>query len=121
MKHFNKDIGFYGESLAKNLLESKDHKVIDKNFYSSFGEIDLISKDKNILVFTEVKTRVSLKFGTPLESLTLSKIKNIKKIATYYLHKNKLYDNFVRFDVIEVFIDLHKSKYVINHIEDAFR
>ena len=121
MKTLNKKIGFYGESLASDYLISKNHKIIKKNFFSKHCEIDLISLDKEILVFTEVKSRMYFKFGTPLESINFNKIKNIKKTALYYIHKNNEYNRYIRFDVIEIFLSSTNSDYKINHLEDAFR
>ena len=121
MKVFNKKIGFYGENLASDYLISQNHKIIEKNFFSRNCEIDLITLDNEILVFTEVKARMYFKFGSPIESITFNKIKNIKKTAKYYIHKNNEYNRFIRFDIIEIFLSSTNSNYKINHIEDAFR
>lgn len=121
MNKENKNIGNYGEDLASQYLENNNHKIINKNFTIRQGEIDIISIINNILVFTEVKSRYSKKYGTPLESISYSKMKNIKFLASYFIYKNKLYDYNVRFDVIEVMFNYYDNEYKINHIKDAFR
>ena len=121
MKKFNKLIGNFGEEIALSLLKENKHTVIETNFQTKTGEIDIISFDKNILVFTEVKTRTNKLYGQPFESISYSKIKNIIKVSKQYIHYKKLYDYFVRFDVIEIQINSTLDKISTNYIKDAFR
>lgn len=108
--------GIDGEIIASDFLHKKGYKVISKNFHSRFGEIDLIAKDKSTVVFVEVKLRTSSLFGTPLESITSSKIEKIKKTAFYYLTVNNIADVDFRFDAIEVVLDADGKK--INHVKN---
>ncbi|MGL4761424.1 MAG: YraN family protein [Sarcina sp.] len=121
MKKFNKSIGFYGEEIAQSLLKMHKHKILETNFQTRLGEIDIISFDNDILVFTEVKTRFSTKFGLPCESISKSKIKNILKVANQYIYLRKTTNFFIRFDVVEILLDCHSNNFESNYIKDAFR
>ncbi|MHC1683214.1 MAG: YraN family protein [Clostridiaceae bacterium] len=120
MKNFNRSLGESFENQAEIYLKSKGYKIIDKNFHFSHLEIDLIALDNDILVFIEVKGRYSSNFGTPCESVSNKKQTNIIKCAKYYIHKNNLYDRFVRFDIIEVYANNLNNSFSIEHIENAF-
>ena len=113
--YFKKNIGGLGEKVSAEYLEKNNYKVIYRNFNSRFGEIDLIAKDKDELVFIEVKTRRSLKYGMPSEAINNQKLKHIKETAKYYLYKTKQEDLNIRFDAIEVY--LGNGNYRINHIK----
>lgn len=107
--------GIIGEKIAQSYLVNNGYQILDTNFYTKSGEIDIISKINNILVFVEVKTRSNLKYGTPAMAVNYKKKKHIKKVAKIFLNRNSLYKYCVRFDVIEVFISNGKCK--VNHIE----
>lgn len=112
--------GKRGENLACRYLEKNNYTIIDRNFRCKQGEIDIIACDgkKKELVYFEVKTRSTLKYGRPSEAVQKTKRKHIIAAAKYYYYKNKIHKIPVRFDVIEVF--LNNSNYKINHIEQAF-
>lgn len=107
--------GIVGEKIAQSYLINKEYEIIETNFYTKRGEIDIIAKKDNCLVFIEVKTRTNLEFGTPAMAVNSIKKKHIKSATKTFLHINRLYGYEVRFDVIEVFIKDGKCK--INHIE----
>ena len=114
----NKDnIGFKGEEYACNYLENKEYQIIARNFMCNQGEIDIVAKDKNELVFIEVKTRTNLKYGNPVDAVDKNKTKHIWNATKFYLYKNNLEKEYVRFDVIEVYI-IAKG-YRINHIKNV--
>lgn len=121
MKNFNKDIGILGEKISTDYLRINGHKILDKNFKCRKGEIDIISIKDSLIVFTEVKSRFFISFGKPREAITYTKQLNIINSAKYYIFKNNLYNYNIRFDVIEIILDLNSTKYNLNHIEDAFR
>ena len=77
MKKYNKDIGSYGENLAINYLVKKNYNLLAKNFRNRHGEIDLIFKESDTIIFIEVKSRYSYHFGLPRESVTYFKQKQI--------------------------------------------
>ena len=108
-------IGKVGENLAVKYLEQIDYKVIERNFECRQGEIDIIALDKNEIIFIEVKTRTSIKFGSPADAVDRSKQKHLIKAVKYYLYSRNLEKEFVRIDVIEIY--LHNYKYKVNHIK----
>ena len=113
-----KQIGLLGEKKAKEFLISNNYEIIETNFYSPYGEIDIIAKDDETLVFIEVKTR-SGDLDSALRSISISKRRKISKTASYFLSKNdKFYDMFTRFDVIVILND--KSSTSLKHIKEAF-
>ncbi len=79
-----KNLGKLGEDLALKLLKSKGYHILAKNFHSRFGEIDIVAQENSVLVFVEVKTRWSEKFGTPEEAITPWKIRRIIKAGEYF-------------------------------------
>lgn len=111
------EIGKKGEKIARQYLERKEYTIIETNFTSKQGEIDIIAQDKDELVFIEVKTRTNEIYGKPIEAVNVQKQKHIINTAKYYLYANHLENVFVRFDVIEVFLMGNTSK--INHIKQV--
>lgn len=114
MKQFNYIKGKENEIIAKNFLKNKGYKIIECNYKNDIGEIDIIAKQKDVLVFVEVKYRSSNIFGLPREAVGKFKQQKIKQVATIYLQTNKLFDSKIRFDVIEILEE------EITHIENAF-
>lgn len=104
--------GNLGEDLASDFLIQKGYKIIERNFHSRFGEIDIIALNGKNLVFIEVKTRKSTNFGTPLEAVTSWKIQKIQKTAEYFslLHPN-LPKN-LRIEVVSVDLRNHSKPQV---------
>lgn len=115
-----KQIGDFGENEACKYLESQGIKVLKRNYHERGGEIDIIAKDGETIVFAEVKTRASKEFGTPAEFVNYKKQEKILRTAIGYLGTD---DANMRFDVIEV---MYKPKgetllvTEINHIKEAF-
>lgn len=121
MHSYNKDIGSFGEALARDYLISKGYKILNMNFRNKFGEIDIICKKNNLLIFFEIKSRYSNSFGSPIESITCYKQKQIIKLSELYLISKKYYNFNVRYDIIEVIFNTITSSHIINHVQDAFR
>ena len=120
MHSYNKDIGSFGEALARDYLISKGYKILNMNFRNKFGEIDIICKKNNLLIFCEIKSRYSNSFGSPIESITCYKQKQIIKLSELYLISKKYYNFNVRYDIIEVIFNTITSSHIINHVQDAF-
>ncbi|MGL6107423.1 YraN family protein [Romboutsia sp.] len=112
----NKEKGDLGECIACEYLLEKGAEVLESKYKIKSGEIDIIAKIDNELVFIEVKSRSNIKFGTPSESVNYKKIRKIVDTSKYYILKNNLYNIPIRFDVIEVYFNENK----INHIINAF-
>lgn len=108
-------IGKIGEDLAVKYLEQIGYKVIERNFECRQGEIDIIALDKDEVIFIEVKTRTNIKFGNPIEAVNEIKQKHLLKAVKYYLYSRHLENEFIRIDVIEIY--LYNHKYKVNHIK----
>ena len=111
---YKKFFGKIGEKKAAEFLKKKGYKIIEVNYKTHYGEIDIIASKKRCIVFVEVKARESDAFGRPGEAVNYYKQQKIRKVATTYLKFNKKIDASCRFDVIEILGD------EINHIENAF-
>jgi putative endonuclease len=113
-----RELGIKGENAAVGYLTGKGYKVITRNYYTRYGELDIICEQDNIIVFVEVKTRTSIRYGLPQEAVTGTKIEHIKKAALIYLDSSKKRYKEIRFDVIAILINEESNK--INHIKGAF-
>lgn len=111
-------IAIKGEELATNFLRQKGFKIIERNFRKGYGEIDIIATKDKTLVFIEVKTRTSNKFGTPLESITYFKLKTLIKTAEFYKILNPHLPEQMRIDAISVELDNLEKLIKIEHIEN---
>ena len=109
------EIGKLGEKLATKYLEQLGYKIIERNFRCRQGEIDIIAMYSGKLIFVEVKTRRSEKYGNPAEAVNGVKQKHMINAARYYLYKTGQENKFIRFDVVEV--KLKDGYYIVNHIE----
>ena len=114
-----RDIGKEGEEIAVKYLEEKGFEIIERNYQYGHGEIDIVAKDKDELVFIEVKTRLNLELGEPEYAVNQRKIKQIKKMAELYLFDKEIEEENCRFDVIAIIL-LNKTIPQITHYESAF-
>ena len=111
---YKKFLGRAGEVKAAEFLKDKGYKIIKTNYKTHFGEIDLIAKDGETLVFIEVKTRSSDAFGAPSEAVNLKKQEKYFRVATEFLQRQGCLDADSRFDVVEI------ENGQINHLINAF-
>ena len=110
--------GAEGEDLAEEYLIQQGYEIIKRNFtFGKVGEIDIVAKDKNEIVFVEVKTKTKDEYGDPLDRITPQKQKKLKIVAKGYFYVNGIYEHDCRFDAIT--IDLTHGKKEINHIKYA--
>ncbi len=114
---YTQKIGKFGEDEAVKYLVQKDYKILDRNFNCNRGEIDIIALDKKEIVFIEIKSRKSLKYGLPSEAVTKNKLKHIYKTAEYYLYIRNLEKENTRIDVIEIYIK--NNQVIINHLKQV--
>lgn len=121
MHSYNKTIGSFGENLAENYLINNGYKILNKNFSTKIGEIDIIAKDEEYICFIEVKTRFSSYYGLPCEAVNKSKQKKIIKNAKMFILKNKLFNSNFRFDVVEVILNYNNNSHNIKIIKNAFQ
>ena len=96
----NTSLGKRGEDIAEKFLQDRGFKILDRNFQNKFGEIDLVAVDEDTLVFVEVKTRYSDKFGKPEEAVTPRKVRKIIKAGQYYRNFKKDLPELERIDVV---------------------
>ncbi len=114
-----KSLGKGGEDIAEKILLSKGYQIVKRNFQFGKGEIDIIAKDGDCLVFVEVKSRKNYDFGEPEYSITKSKQRQLKKLAEAYFYVNGISEQLCRFDVITI-VGEKEDDMKINHIENAF-
>ena len=115
----DKELGNIGESLAVKYLRKQGYGILIKNFRTRIGEIDIIAQKSNMIIFIEVKTRISFQYGCPAEAVGYRKQCKLKKVAEGYLTQKNSWNSPCRFDVIEVIAATDKS-YRIHHIKNAF-
>ena len=99
-----KDLGKKGEEVALRFLKKRGYRIIEANYVCKLGEMDLIAKEKDTLVFIEVKTRTSTMFGPPQLAVTQFKQRQMSKVALNFLKEKKLEDVKARFDVVAIFV-----------------
>ncbi len=108
--------GSSGENLAVKYLETHGYRVLDRNYTTDIGEVDIFVTDEKTLVAVEVKSRRSLEYGTPAEAVGYEKIKKISQVTSQYIKQFRLFGVPVRFDVVEVYLQDN----TVNHIVNAF-
>ena len=114
----NRASGDLGEEIARRYLAGKGYELVESNYRTRRGELDLISRHKDTLVIVEVKLRRGTAYGTPLEAVTPRKQKAIRLMAEEYLAERTPDFHSLRFDVVGVLIRGGRTE--ITHIQDAF-
>lgn len=97
-----KELGKLGEKIAINYFKNKGYKIIEKNFRTRFGEIDIICEKDNSIIFIEVRTKKYSNMLSPEESITKRKIENYKKLALEYLSKSKRKFREIKFEFLGI-------------------
>jgi len=110
--------GSAGEMIARSYMMDLGFEIVETNYRYGKGEIDIIARDGEVLVFCEVKTRERDQFGPPEYALTPRKQQQIRKIASGYLYEHEIAEQACRFDVIA--IRMVHGKPEINYIRNAF-
>ena len=110
--------GEKGESIAARYLKKAGYKILEKNYRSQLGEIDIIAKDGETIVFVEVKSRRSVQFGSPKWAVTPQKQRKISMVALQYLKAKAKNNAKARFDVVTIIAT--KEKQTIELIKNAF-
>ena len=119
MSKQNLSFGRQGEDLAVSLLIDNGYIILERNFRTKFGEIDIIAKDKETFVFVEVKTRCSENFGLPLEAISKAKQRKISRMAVAFMQEKGLLGKMARFDVISIIYSVDGG-YKSDLFKDAF-
>ena len=111
-------LGQRGEELAALALEQRGYTILARNYRTPVGELDIVARDRQHLLFVEVKTRRTAAFGVPAEAVGAQKQRQIMRVAQWYLANARYPDLQPRFDVIAVLVG-HDAP-VITHIPNAF-
>ncbi|MEE9911476.1 MAG: YraN family protein [Deltaproteobacteria bacterium] len=110
--------GKAGEKVAADYLKKNGYRIVDVNFRCPMGEIDIVARDKNELVFVEVKARKSDALGYPEQAVDTRKQKKLSQLAVWYLQKKKLDKTSARFDVVAIL--MRPEGHDIRLIKNAF-
>lgn len=119
MSDHRQNLGRWGEQQAAQYLESHGYKVLDRNWRCLRGEIDLVAKEGDVLVFVEVKTRRGRDYGTPEEALTKVKAKRLLELGQRYMLERDLEDVEWRVDLVAVELDRQGKLLRFEHIPNA--
>jgi|LSQX01.1.fsa_nt_gb putative endonuclease len=115
----SREIGLRGEDIAAEYFEALGLPIVSRNYRSRFGEIDLVAKDGDTIVFVEVKARRSRQLGTAVEQITKGKQRRIIRAACDYLRRCGALASYVRFDVLAIDM-LPGGEARIEHLKGAF-
>ena len=112
-------LGAYGERVAEAHLRDQGLVILDRNWRCPDGEVDLILRDGDAIVFCEVKTRTGDLFGSPAEAIGPRKVRRLRRLAVRWLEQTGLHAHTIRFDVVEV-LPQSQGAPVLEHIRAAF-
>jgi putative endonuclease len=112
-------LGRRGEELAACYLEAQGMQILDRNWRCPDGEIDIVARDRNVLVICEVKTRSGLGYGLPAEAITRTKADRLRRLACAWLREHPAGGADVRFDVVSV-VRAQRGAAVVEHLRAAF-
>jgi putative endonuclease len=112
------ELGRSGEDVASGLLTRSGFEIVERNFRCSRGEVDIIARRGRLLVFCEVKTRRSSRWGDPSEAVSVAKRNRLRRLAAEWMNDRRPGSVEVRFDVVSVIV--RDGRLVAHHIPDAF-
>ena len=111
-------LGKYGEDLAAKYLEDRGYCIVARNWRTSAGEIDLIARQNQKLIFVEVKTRNGSGYGHPFEAITPLKVSRMRKLVAEWCRDHEVSGVKVRLDAIAVLVN--QGKVAIEHLKQVF-
>lgn len=117
MKYYNRQTGQLAEDYASQELIDKGYQILQRNFTNRFGEIDIIAKDKDILVFVEVKAKKGIEFGLPEEMVSSYKLRKVKNMALIYMKGKNLP---CRIDVVAIILSPANKLLRLTHYENVY-
>jgi putative endonuclease len=112
--------GHLAEEAAVQFLTKQGYQILERNYRTSWGEIDIIAEDQDTLVFVEVRSRKGTRFGFPQETVTWTKQQRIRRLAGNYLKAARLWKKKCRFDMVGVLFDEEDRIKSLELIRDAF-
>jgi putative endonuclease len=113
--HPKDELGRHGEELAAQYLLQEGFLILDRNYRCAGGELDIVAMDQRVLVACEVKTRSSLAYGTPIEAVTIQKLRRLRRLAMRWVVTHGLLCDTVRVDVVGV-LKTESGEFEIEHI-----
>lgn len=113
--HPKDSLGRQGEQLAADYLAGAGFRILDRNYRCSAGEIDIVAAEGRILVACEVKTRSSVRYGTPAEAVTMQKRARLRRLAVRWVSAHGVLFDHLRVDVVGV-LRLPSGEFEIEHI-----
>jgi putative endonuclease len=116
---YQKTFGNMGENLAAVFLRDKGYQLLDRNYHTRFGELDLVMLENEMVVFVEVKTRTSKKFGSPEDSINSSKMEHLQNAGLLWLQEHPKSPDDWRIDVVSIFMDRTGKIFDIKHFINA--
>ncbi len=119
MKNSAQIFGQQAEAAAVQFLLSRGYTLVEQNFATRYGEIDIVARHEDTLVFIEVKARRGLRHGSPREAVNVSKQHRIIAVATHYLKQHQIHDTRIRFDVVAMVEQ--KGQFIFELIPNAFQ
>jgi putative endonuclease len=114
-----RETGILGEKIASNYLKKRGYRILESNYRCREGEIDLVARHKDYLVFIEVRTKRSLAFGTPEESITAAKKEKLRTVAARYRQSHHDLPQLWRIDFVAIELDSKDRALRIELIENA--
>jgi len=117
MKTLNRSTGRAAEEVAARTLQKKGYSILERNFSNRFGEIDIIARDRDTLVFVEVKAKTGVEFGLPEEMISPGKLQRIRNMATLYMNGKLLP---CRIDVIAIVLGPDNDVVRLTHYENVY-
>ncbi len=119
MSLYRNSIGKIGEDAACEYLQSRGYLILERNFRSKFGEIDIVTRYKDKYIFVEVKTKTDDRTGKPFEAVGRNKINHIKRAVEFYLLSNKIKNVKLSIDVVSIMLDQSRKIKQLQHFQSV--
>ena len=116
MKTLNRATGRATEEIAARTLQKKGYSILERNFSNRFGEIDIIARDRDTLVFVEVKAKTGIEFGLPEDMINPGKLQRIRNMATLYMNGQSIP---CRIDVVAIVLGPNNEVQRLTHYENV--
>ncbi len=115
----SQSIGRLGEQLAVHFLVQKGYVIRARNYWTRYGEIDIVAEHKETIIFVEVKAKTNVVHGEPFESATPQKLEKVMKACRLYVASYQLNDMFIRIDVIAIVLNIELHTANIKHFKNV--
>ena len=120
MQSYNQNLGKIGETIATRYFQQKNFEIIETNFYTKWGEVDIVAKKNNVWHFIEVKTRTNLSRGRPEEAITRYKYQRAKRAMLIYLRKKNLMNVLYQIDALAILYNTQTNQARIRYFPNIF-